>query len=79
MTPDTVVISERCQQLLEPIRSYMTSHNSAIDATVRSEVRTLADAAYAACTPAEFRSFADAELMAWARTVGTVPSGTDSQ
>lgn len=77
--PATVEISKQCEQLLVPIRLYMTSHTSPIDETVRHEVRDLADAAYTACTPAEFRSFADTELMDWARTVGTVPTPPSSR
>lgn len=72
--PEKVAISKHCEQLLVPIREYMVAHTSPIDETVRREVRVLADEAYTACTPAEFRSFADTELMDWARTVGTVPT-----
>lgn len=73
---EEVSISEQCEQLLVPIRTYMVAHTSPIDETTRGEVRVLADEAYTACTPAEFRSFADTELMDWARTVGTVPTPT---
>jgi hypothetical protein len=74
--PEKVVMSKQCEQLLVPIREYMLTHTSPIDETVRREVRVLADEAYTGCTPAEFRSFADTELMGWARTVGTVPTAT---
>jgi len=68
------VLSKVCDEALEPVRIYASSHTEAITEEVRAEMKARLTTSYDFCSQAELKLFRDTFLTPWAESIAEAGS-----